>query len=530
MKISAGKIFALLSSVMLLCFCTEGVEPVVPPVDDNPGGEGEIVEPEDPGTVVEGLPAVWDFYSLGFTNATKLDAQATDYARMWKTGEANPVCYATHGNAKAYVTPVAKEGLFLKSGMTVTLNPSVQACGLLKDDYYEFVIPVKKFKPSTKISVFGATGGAGGASAFWIMEYSSDGETWYQAPGAVNATVKEASATAHFWNTETTVNARRTTYAGPVDDSFHFYSFCCSEIGEIADGNLHLRLRSLGLSGRFDGTAAEKGWTDIKSFNVYLAEDRPNPLIKIISHRGGYLENKLPECSRAALKYTIAHNCMGSECDIMWTKDDDVIVCHPDGNGKVNGLVPKDHTLAEIQGAGKLSNGETVPSLREYLDIVSNTSINPYGTVLWLDVKWVSADLTEKVVNASVRIAKEMGACKYIAFLVKDKYDNYPAMAENLKKEYGIEAAWNGQITAPGYYGKAGWAQVPFGSYLSSRYWPPTTYSDAGVQVSIYQTPGSINYNSVYESALPYYSVLKAIFVNHPIEVATHIIAGGYTL
>lgn len=475
----------------------------------------------------DGFPAVWDFYALGYTNSTKTQALQAPAAANWKTGVDNPTLKTTFGNQDAYMKVYAKDGLMVKSDMTVTLNPGIQACGLVEGDYYEFVVPVKEFDSKTEISVYGATGGAKASAAFWMLEYSADGETWYEAPGAVEAKVGSVTTKAHFWNTPTTVDTRRTSYYGPADDSFHFYRFCCDRIGSIPEGELHLRLRALAFSGLFDGSAAAKGWTDIKSFHVYLSHDRPNPLAKVVAHRGGYMENGCVECSRAALKATLAQNCCGSECDIMWTKDDDLIVCHPDGNNQVLGLTPSQSTLAALQSAGSIGGGETVPSFKEYLEIIKDPVLNPYGAQLWVDVKWINQNLSDKAVDVALKQAREAGALDRIVLMIKNP--NYAARAVEIMEEYGVEVAWNGKIESPASYGKYGWAQVQYASYVTSEYWPPKTYSDAGVQISIYNCASSLSgYSDMYSKALQYYPIMKAIFVNHPLDLIQHLVAGGY--
>lgn len=252
-------------------------------------------------------------------------------------------------------------------------------------------------------------------------------------------------------------------------------------------------------------------------------------LYKVIAHRGGYLENGLPEGSVAALKKTISQYCYGSECDAMWTMDNDIILCHPDGNNMVNGLVPSTHTLAEIQAAGGLSNGEKLPSLRDYLAVLTDKSINPHGTRLWIDVKGPSADLQEKVMVRCAEIAKEYNACSLVEFLVPNGYSAYTAMKAQMGTNYGINCAWNGHIGDPSIYGDGGWAQLPYSDYKASKYWPPTTLMDAGVTLSIYYTPSKVSScKNFYNDVFPYYSRMKAIFVNFPEDTINNLISKGY--
>ena len=50
---------------------------------------------------------------------------------------------------------------------------------------------------------------------------------------------------------------------------------------------------------------------------------------KVVAHRGGYQECARPDCSISSLKYAIMLRCFASECDIVLTGDNDVLVAHP---------------------------------------------------------------------------------------------------------------------------------------------------------------------------------------------------------
>lgn len=67
----------------------------------------------------------------------------------------------------------------------------------------------------------------------------------------------------------------------------------------------------------------------------------------IVAHRGGAAECNAPDNSLASLRYAIEQGCYASECDIYWTKDDNVVVAHADGKCQINGMHPWEHTLAE---------------------------------------------------------------------------------------------------------------------------------------------------------------------------------------
>ena len=105
---------------------------------------------------------------------------------------------------------------------------------------------------------------------------------------------------------------------------------------------------------------------------------------KVVAHRGGSAECGQPDNSRASLKYAMNLKCYASECDIYWTKDNDVIIAHAKDKFFINGLRPWEHTVLEIRRAGKLTNGEEIPTLTDFLDIVQ---VKDNCTKLCLDIK-----------------------------------------------------------------------------------------------------------------------------------------------
>ena len=95
---------------------------------------------------------------------------------------------------------------------------------------------------------------------------------------------------------------------------------------------------------------------------------------KVVAHRGGSAEAgtaKYPDNSIASLSYAISLGCYASECDIYWTADNNVVVAHAANGCYVNNLKPWEHTLDELRAAGKLSNGELLPTLGEFIDVRS---------------------------------------------------------------------------------------------------------------------------------------------------------------
>ena len=83
----------------------------------------------------------------------------------------------------------------------------------------------------------------------------------------------------------------------------------------------------------------------------------------VVAHRGAFKKKQLPENSIAALKEAIRLQCTGSEFDVRMTLDDSLIINHDPHYNKLDIEKTDFATLAQT----RLSNGERLPTLREYL-------------------------------------------------------------------------------------------------------------------------------------------------------------------
>lgn len=248
---------------------------------------------------------------------------------------------------------------------------------------------------------------------------------------------------------------------------------------------------------------------------------------KVVAHRGGSAECKLPDSSVASLKYAISQNCYASETDIVLTGDKDILICHPDGNGLVNGLDPATHTVAEIRAAGNLSNGEPIPTLTDFLKIVMDKKLNPNGMKLWLDVKRF-AD-AERSINACLRasvIISGANAQSYCEFLIPTGEDIFMAVRDRVINDYKINIAWMtctnpAKYADPKDYGKV-WAQLAYRKILGdnpeSKY-RPLDYFNAGLPLSIYGPDD----DKTMADVIQYYPKLKAIFTNYPAKLISKL-------
>ena len=93
----------------------------------------------------------------------------------------------------------------------------------------------------------------------------------------------------------------------------------------------------------------------------------PNPSAKVIAHKGYHPEN-VPENSLEALKKAQQLDIYGSEFDVYRTADGQVVVYH-DRTLTVGGVSKNifDCTYEELKSV-KLSNGETIPTLEQFLE------------------------------------------------------------------------------------------------------------------------------------------------------------------
>ena len=256
-------------------------------------------------------------------------------------------------------------------------------------------------------------------------------------------------------------------------------------------------------------------------------ETEETAVYKVVAHRGGSAECKLPDCSVASLKYAISQNCYASESDIVLTGDKDILICHPDGNGRVNGLDPGTHTLAEIRAAGNLSNGELIPTLTDFLKIVMDKELNPNGMKLWLDVK--RFDDAGRSINACLRASEIIAganAQSYCEFLIPTGEDIFMAVRDKVINDYKINIAWMtctnpAKYADPKDYGKV-WAQLAYSKILGDNpgsSYRPLDYFNAGLPLSIYGADD----DKTIADVIQYYPKLKAIFTNYPAKLISKL-------
>ncbi len=133
----------------------------------------------------------------------------------------------------------------------------------------------------------------------------------------------------------------------------------------------------------------------------------------VVAHRGAWKAQGLPENSIASLKHAIALQCAGSEFDVQMTSDEILVINHDEA---YEGMPIAETSYADL-AVHKLQNGETLPTLREYIlaGMEKNTS-----TRLVCEIKPAKTkERGQKMAEKTLLLVKELDAedmTVYISF------------------------------------------------------------------------------------------------------------------
>jgi glycerophosphoryl diester phosphodiesterase len=135
----------------------------------------------------------------------------------------------------------------------------------------------------------------------------------------------------------------------------------------------------------------------------------------VVAHRGAWKSEQLPQNSIASLRKAIELQTTGSEFDVLMTADDSLVVTHgPDYEG-----MPIEQTTYEKLAVTPLSNGEKLPTLREYFraGIKENTT-----TLLICEIKpsQISTVRGEGIAEKVLELASELNAGAMITYISFD--------------------------------------------------------------------------------------------------------------
>ena len=132
----------------------------------------------------------------------------------------------------------------------------------------------------------------------------------------------------------------------------------------------------------------------------------------VISHRGAWKNTGNPQNSLASFRDAARMGCHGSECDVRFSKEDSLVIFH---DGRRNGKLIEETPFSELR-ATRLSNGEVMPTLREYI----TEAMKQKKTKLIIDIKTLSNDKqrTVELARAVNSLVVEMGAEAWVEYLV----------------------------------------------------------------------------------------------------------------
>lgn len=134
----------------------------------------------------------------------------------------------------------------------------------------------------------------------------------------------------------------------------------------------------------------------------------------VVAHRGAWKAKGLPENSIASLRHAIALKCTGSEFDVQMTADDSLIINHdPTYFGQT--IEKTNYSVLETH---RLSNGEKLPTLREYL-LAGLDKNKQTRLVLEIKPSVISKERGQLIAERVVNLVRELNArpmTVYISF------------------------------------------------------------------------------------------------------------------
>ncbi len=136
----------------------------------------------------------------------------------------------------------------------------------------------------------------------------------------------------------------------------------------------------------------------------------------VVAHRGAFKAHQFPENSIASLQEAIRLGCAGTEFDVRMTADDSLVVNH---DPHYAGKEIEQTSFAELR-ATPLSNGEPLPTLRDYLRTGMQGNRQ---TRLVLEIKPSATKERGQLIAARVvQLVQELNATPWIVYISFD-YD-----------------------------------------------------------------------------------------------------------
>ena len=135
----------------------------------------------------------------------------------------------------------------------------------------------------------------------------------------------------------------------------------------------------------------------------------------VVAHRGAFKKNNLPENSIASLREAIRLGCAGSEFDIRMSADDTLVINH-DAHYRQMDI---EKTSYKDLSVVPLSNGEALPTLRQYLE--AGLQHNKQTTLV-LEIKPSPAgrERGEQMAERVVQLVRHMGIEARVVYISFD--------------------------------------------------------------------------------------------------------------
>lgn len=212
--------------------------------------------------------------------------------------------------------------------------------------------------------------------------------------------------------------------------------------------------------------------------------------IGVIAHRGYWvaLEDSTQN-SLAALDAAIEAGFYGSETDVWLTKDNVLVINH---DSKIDDLVIENNNYSDIKGT-KLSNGETLPTLEDFLLLLQKKS--DFSTKLIIEIKALTKERLQKEVEEIIKLVsfyELQDKVEYISFwidaLIRVKeiepkatcsylgLDGDGTFGEELTPQQLFQYNINLDFLFDAYYRNPNWIEEAHQLGLTTNVWTVNTY------------------------------------------------------
>jgi len=134
----------------------------------------------------------------------------------------------------------------------------------------------------------------------------------------------------------------------------------------------------------------------------------------VIAHRGAWKNTNVPENSIAALQHAIRLGCYGSEFDVHMSADSVPFVLH---DHSIQGIHIEKTNAAELRKI-KLANGESLPTLEEYL--LAGKSQNKTRLILEIKSSSISKERSLALTKKCVDMVNKTGVADFTDYIAFD--------------------------------------------------------------------------------------------------------------